>query len=651
MKRVCWLVLPLVAFLAIVIGRVRTGSGAWTARQASEVAAEYFFLLLEQQGLETESFDFLSEIVARFLEPGAYLTAQLGMPPDGPVAFALAFSFSWWLWLAVPRTIFFALGIRFGFAGMGCYRWWLLAGPPWRPIYRVWISIRRFFRQFRFGKRATACWTRPLSAMTLPFNRRDAVFVGHLWWHGLKMTMPIGIRGKRHIAVVASSGAGKTRWAKGWLGMLPKQASAFVIDCDGDIVNTLGPSAIRRGHKLINLDPFGLSNLPTASWNVIDELDRAVKRHKKHGRKVVVRYAKKIAEAVVPETNSTQPIFTRVAREFVCGVILYVWLFEPPKYRNMVRVRELIARGMPELVVERKQDAFDLFLRRMEDAVNYEDDCNGMITDVIARAAGSMRSGKGREGNPFRTTALSATSFLDLPEIVEISRHSDFTSEELKRSNPWVFVVAPVVDIQSTLSGWVRMLTMMTLYTFQNIPGGRRVPCAFLLDEFPSLGRIESFETAAPVFRKYGVRLVVITQDLELLEQVYPKCWEGFIGNAQATLWMGTDHQRTAKYLSELLGKALRKRKIQGDVFSKVGPRIEHSDEFLLTTDQVRETLDPDRGQIIVTRTGKTPLLVSCAGYDRVLPVWRYEPSSEHREPILRRLTRSLVGSLCAHRG
>src|SRR5262249_20846890 len=147
-----------------------------------------------------------------------------------------------------------------------------------------------------------------------------------------------------------------------------------------------------------------------------------------------------------------------------------------------------------------------------------------------------------------------STAWLDLPEIAAISQRSDFVGEDLKTGNPCVFVCLPVVDIQTKLSGYVRALTMMILYAFQNMPGQLKIPCAFCLDEFPSLGRIEALESAAPVFRKYGVRLVTVMQDLERLRQAYPQSWGGFLGNSQATLWMSTDHQQTLEHLSNVLG-------------------------------------------------------------------------------------------------
>src|SRR5690606_30622144 len=122
-----------------------------------------------------------------------------------------------------------------------------------------------------------------------------------------------------------------------------------------------------------------------------DEITAAVQRH---GREAAVRFAQVLAEALIQDnSNKHQPIFANTARVFVLALILYVWLFEPEESRNLVRVRDLLARGMPELVIDHRQDPFDLLLRQMEQAVGYDDGCGGQICAVIARGASVMKAG------------------------------------------------------------------------------------------------------------------------------------------------------------------------------------------------------------------------------------------------------------------
>ena len=583
-----------------------------------------------------------------FLTPGSYALWYLGLDSDTSNKLIVAALTSWWAWLTAARLIWYIVGRAFGFASLRDFHWWLAIALPWRQPYRVWLRFMAWWRQFRYGSRATAAWTGALAAMTLVFKPGDCVFLGRLWIAGVGLIQTMGLKDSRHVTVVGGSGGGKTRWVKAWFGMLHKKASALVVDTDGEIVNALGRALARASHKIINLDPYGLSHFPGACWNPIQELDRAEKRH---GRQAVVRFGQTLAGALIQEDNSHQPVFSNSARTFVHGLLLYCWLIEPVERRNLVRMRELLTRGLPEQVIDPKQDPFDVLLSFMMQAASLQDDgCSGAITDVIARAASVMKSGKTRDGNPFRTTAMSQTSWIDIPEVAATLLRSDFACEDLKTGNPCVFICAPVTDIQNKLAGWVRALTMMTGYAFENVPGRLKIPSLWIIDEMPSLGRIEMLETAAPVFRRFGVRLVVIIQDIEKLQQAYPKSWEGFFGNAMCVIWMMTGHWKNLELLCKMLGNYTHTEKIEGGNWfmrmiglSKIPPRYQRIDRPLLHPEQAHEFLDADRHQFIVTRTGKTPLRIAYDGYDRALAVWAYDADANYREPLLRAFTRTVL--------
>jgi type IV secretory pathway TraG/TraD family ATPase VirD4 len=611
---------------------------------ADELAARCADFAVERMSLVVPAFretEIPALLLGYFLRPGAYAISRVGVDPATMPGLCFAALIGWWLWLTAVRLTWSVAGQGCGLINAAMFHVWIRLAIPWRPPYRIYLGFRRWWKQFRYGPRATAAWTGILAAMTLIYKPGDCVYLGRLWMFGVGLWQSLGLRGPRHVTVVAASGAGKTRWLMAWLGMMHAKASAFVIDIDGQIVNSLGRPLERKGHKVLNLDLYGLTRFPCACWNAVDEITRAVKRH---GRAAAVRFAQTLAEALIKDDNKHQPVFATSARVFLLGLILYVWMFEPEERRNLVRVRELLTRGLPELVLDPEQDPFDVLLSVMEQSVEYDDECGGKIVAVIARAAGVMKAGKTREGNPFRSTAISQTSWLDLPEIAAISQRSDFACEDLKTGNLCLFVCVPVVDIQTKLSGWVRALTMMGLYAFQNMPGNRTIPCVFAIDETPNLGRMELLETAAPVFRRFGVRLVIVTQDLERLRQMYPNSWGGFIGNSQCTLWMSTDHQETLEYLSRILGTTTYIEEISSAGWFSKGPRrVDRCERPLMTPDQLREFLDPERGQFIVTRTGKPPLRVSYAGYDKALAIDDYDRDLNFREPLLRAMTRGIV--------
>jgi len=584
----------------------------------------------------------LSVIGAWLIAPGAHILSYVWITPESWFGLIAAILLSWWLYATALRLAWVVPGRIFGFYSPEQFSGWLKLTIPWRPFFPPILSVAMFWRRLKYGVRASGRWASwPETAYHV--WKPGKIFLGRPAPLGVPLFQPVGIKGERHLVMIAGAGSGKTTLLMTMLGML--EGNAFVIDVDGQIINALrrrlgdgGRGILGKNKKVCVLDPYQLAREGAgSSWNPIEEIDKAVERH---GRDAAVRFADTLAQAIVKNDDSHQPFFANAARTFIKGLILYVWACEEPERRNIVRVRELLTMGLVEKAGP-KDDPFGVLLYEMLQVEDFD--------GVIARAAGVMASSQGKDGkNHPRSTAIEQTSWLDIPEVAAISQHSDFYCEDLKTGNVCLFIVAPVTDIQTKLSGWARALTMMTMYAFENIPGKLEHPCLFALDEMPSLGRIEAVETAAPVFRKYGIRLLAITQDLEKLRAVYPNTWGGFLGNSEAVIWMGTDHQENIDYLFKILGNTTRKEKIEGSPWwqfwgEKVKARYQKVERPLIYAHQLREFLDKDRGNIIVTRNGKRPMRLKNDPYYRALPVFAYEADRHYGETLPRSLTRGLI--------
>jgi type IV secretory pathway TraG/TraD family ATPase VirD4 len=356
--------------------------------------------------------------------------------------------------------------------------------------------------------------------------------------------------------------------------------------------------------------------------------------------------------------NLTQQIFENVARDFVVALCLFVWLTFSGTERTLVRVRHLLCCGLPGAD---GKDPFQVLLSAMIAMEHADDGCGGKIGALIARGAATMRSGENRTGgNPFRTSAMRATSWLDLPRLAALCDGSTpgaqpFILEDLKtgKGGLCVAIVAPVTDIRDTYSGFVRALTVMTGQVFQNIPGSLKVPCAVVIDEAPSLGKLEFLEVGTSVFRKYGLRIATGSQDLPAIQATYPTTWRSFISNAGATLWMGANENDTLRYISETLGNHTRREMVEGAPWyhrwipgaAKISSRYQHVDRALLDPQQVKDLLTPARGMMIVTSKFR-PFVAAIDPYWQALPVWRYQPDPFYRETLLRSATRRLLSGL-----
>lgn len=525
------------------------------------------------------------------------------------------------------------------------HKWvWL----PWRVILqKQWIEFiqERKSDNSDAGNKATGGWGGLAGRYVAMFKPGD-VLLGGLGYYSFRLFQPLGVRGERHLAMVAGTGTGKTTFLITMLGL--HLGNVFAIDPKAQIVKVIarrrgqGTDSVEGMGKDVHiLDPNGIAKgHETSHWNALDELAVVEKRH---GRKAIGRFVRKIAAALVLHVKGEKPYFPKSARAIIRGIILYVYAFEPPEKRNMLRVRELLAQGfMKEMQQEGSSPeeaaalGFDALLVKM---TQIEDEDFG---NAIRNGAKTILD-SGRSKGDVLSTAREAMDFFDLNEIAEISTRSDFSLLDMKIGNTDVFVCAPTGDIRETYAGWFRLLTSMAIDIFEQNEHAMEHKTLFAIDEMPSIGYIQPIAESAAVMRSYGVQLLAITVDLGLLKRTYPDEWGTFLGGADAVYWMATKHQETLDYLSKDLGDAT--------IVTKDRPwykawmiwrrwyKSTHT-QPVMTPEQIAKVLAPHKENMITTRYGKRPLLVKTMPYFKELPVKFYEPDLDHREAWARAATR-----------
>ncbi len=555
-------------------------------------------------------------------------TKPNGNSLSGAILDLLFLVISFLVFTTVLRTLWASVARYCGLWIPEHFRYWIWI--PWRGVLKLWVRFTEWLEEvFQIGKGSTAGFAGFFAKTTLVF-RPGYVLLGRLRFLGINLWQPLGFKAVRHLAMIAGTGSGKTTFLITILAL--HKGNVFVIDPKGQITEAiarrrgLGGNGVRGlGQNVAILDPYNtVKSRISSNWNALDELTRIEKRE---GKNAVVKYTMKIAEAIVP-MDGDKPYFPKNAREFLQALILHVYTTEPPKDRHLVRVRELATRGYHGLV---KSDPFGFLLSEMQH--------NNAYGGAVANAAASL-AGAGKSLGDILSTLRSALKFLDLPEIRDISLRSDFSLEDVVVANQDLFVCGPLSAVRQELSGWFRLLAVFSLDLFEKIDPNLEHACLFAVDEMPSLGYVEAIETSAPVMRSYGVRLLAIAQDLERLRNAYPQGWRGFLGNADAVFWMGTNEDETAEHLSKSLGdKTRRKRKGLVPFFRRI---VSSDTRTVITADQVKRVLAPDKETMIITRFGKRALVVGTMPYFWELPVNFYDPDPAHREGWARAFVRSL---------
>jgi len=228
---------------------------------------------------------------------------------------------------------------------------------------------------------------------------------------------------------------------------------------------------------------------------------------------------------------------------------------------------------------------------------------------VVAQAAREMLNKSDNELSGVVSTAMACLGLYRDPVIARNTAESDFRIADLMNADAPVslYLVVPPSDLARTRPIVRLMLNQIGRRLTESMqvggPVAYRHRLLLLLDEFPSLGRLEFFETALAFIAGYGLKAVLIAQSLNQLEKAYGP-HNSILDNCHIRLAYAANDDRTARRISDLLGLATEKR-IQKS-FSGSGLFLTHRSESeheygrpLLTPAEVTQ-LPQDDGILLV---------------------------------------------------
>ncbi len=228
---------------------------------------------------------------------------------------------------------------------------------------------------------------------------------------------------------------------------------------------------------------------------------------------------------------------------------------------------------------------------------------------VVAQAAREMLNKSAPELSGVFSTALACLGLYRDPVVARATSASDFRIADLMHADVPVslYLVVPPSDLVRTrpivrlmLNQIGRRLTE-SMHVEESTPYRHRL--LLLLDEFPSLGRLDFFETALAFLAGYGLKAFLIAQSLNQLEKAYGP-HNSILDNCHVRLTYAANDDKTARRISDLLGQSTQK-KMQKS-FSGGGLFLTHRTESeqeyarpLLTPAEVTQ-LSPDDGLLLV---------------------------------------------------
>ena len=456
------------------------------------------------------------------------------------------------------------------------------------------------------GATVEAAWLDPAELQRDEWRYRDkdgrfaGIFLGY--WDG----RGIGTTDNRHVLTVAGSRGGK---AVSLIvpNLLLYEGSVLAVDPKGELAAITARARREMGQKVVVLDPFGESGIPSGSFNPLDQLDPA--------GDLVIDDAGQIADALIMP-NDKDPHWTDSARILVKGLILYVLTLEKTAERNLCTVQRLVACNHPLIdhVVTHKKVSGPVALARLMQG-------QGDAFDGIVAAAGrSLADMAEKERDSVLSTARTQLEFLESPKLRAILQTSDLRLDELKTGATTLYLSLPATRM-GTHARWLRVIINLALIAFERVKTSPAIPALMVLDEFAVLGPMKSVETAAGLMAGFGVKLWIVLQDISQGEKHYGKGWETFTGNTGvATYWSNSD-KRTLEYLSERLGQTSvlvtqqNETTMQQRLSGSTGRREELRVQRLAAAHELEQMLGRDKMSMLVMMAGVAPVVLARARY------------------------------------
>src|SRR5450432_1396181 len=233
------------------------------------------------------------------------------------------------------------------------------------------------------------------------------------------------------------------------------------------------------------------------------------------------------------------------------------------------------------------------------------------------------------------STAKTALTLYSDPLVAKNTSASDFTIDELVNHERPVslYLVVPPSD-KIRLRPLIRLMFTMTVnrltekMVFQGAEQKRnKHRLLFLIDEFPSLKRMEIFADALSYMAGYGLKAYLITQDIRQVVDAYGNN-ESIVSNCHVRIAFAPNQFETAELLSKMTGTQTVQKASYNFSSSRFSPMmghmnasVDHIERPLMTADEVLRLKPPEKrgtgaqerivapGQMLIFVSGHHPIL------------------------------------------
>lgn len=373
----------------------------------------------------------------------------------------------------------------------------------------------------------------------------DYVYVG-AWQDKSGKTHYLKHNGAEHVLCFAP-----TRSGKGVGLVIPTLLSwgesAVITDLKGELWSLTSGWRKQHAHnKVIKFEPAALSG--SACWNPLDEI--------RLGTEHEVGDVQNLATLIVdPDGRGLTDHWQKTAQSLLVGLILHVL------YKAKNELSSATLSSVDVLLTKPGTDISEVWAE-MESYRHVDSKPH----PVVRAAARDMLDRPVEEGGSVLSTAKSYLALYRDPVVAKNIERSDFKVRDLMHSlHPVSLYIVTHPNDKARLRPLVRILLNMIVRLLADklaFTAGRAIKnyqhrLLLMLDEFPSLGKLEILQESLAYLAGYGIKGYLICQDINQLKsrEIGYGHDESITSNCHIQNAFAPNRLETAEHLSKLTGQ------------------------------------------------------------------------------------------------
>lgn len=432
-----------------------------------------------------------------------------------------------------------------------------------------------------------------------------------------------------HVMMIARTGGGKGVSVV-ITTLLTWKGSTLVNDIKGD--NWLYTAAYRRslGHKVFRFHATADGQIDkdgkiiktgeslSCHYNPMVEIRK--------GTVYEYQEAYMIAETIVSPDKLKDKFFGPNGVNFLAAVILHVLYMVKNRTANLTDVYNFFTsprfseeEKLQKMISEEhnSEERESLFYEIYTDVIVLKDGTESPRTHPRVSRVGADMLGKAeKERSGIMSTAKTELFPFSVPTIAKNTAYSDFRIKDLMNHETPVdlyFVTPPnSVDITSVLLKlFLNQIIFILTEEIKLNKKGENVAylhrLLILMDELTAIGRVDLFHKAISYIRGYGMKALLIIQDMKQLKEVYGEN-NSFLGNMSTTIFYTTNDVDTAQYIETRLGNKTEKvitKSYGAGLFKKVNYSESYVKRPLMTKEEIHNMGEDDS---VILSAGKPPI-------------------------------------------